>query len=100
MMMKNEGMKANPERYKRAPILRRIVEVIVREIDSDRIVLFGSRARGNYTEGSDYGILVLEEDVGPEGRRTCSWSLPIGISTFAVLVLRLRIERFTLIRLT
>ena len=51
------------------PILRRIVEVIVKEIDPDRIVLFGSRARGDYTEGSDYDILVLKEGIKPEDRR-------------------------------
>jgi len=28
------------------PILRRIVEVIVKEIDPDMIILFGSRANG------------------------------------------------------
>ncbi len=51
------------------PILRRIVEVIVKEIDPDRIVLFGSRARGDYNEGSDYDILVLKEGIRPEERR-------------------------------
>ena len=50
------------------PILRRIVEVIVREIDPDRIILFGSRARGDYKDDSDYDILVLKEGVRPEER--------------------------------
>ena len=49
-------------------VLRCIVEVIVREIDPDRIVLFGSRARGDYTEGSDYDLLVLKEGVKPKER--------------------------------
>jgi len=51
------------------PVLRRIVEVIVKEIDPDRIILFGSRARGDYKEGSDYDILVLKEGIRPEERR-------------------------------
>ena len=51
------------------PVLRRIVEVIVREIDPDRIILFGSRARGDHREDSDYDILVLKEGVRPEDRR-------------------------------
>ncbi len=51
------------------PVLRRIVEVIVREIDPDRIILFGSRARGDYREDSDYDILVLKEGIRPEDRR-------------------------------
>ncbi len=54
---------------KRDPVLRRIVEVIVREIDPDRIILFGSRARGDHNEDSDYDILVLKEGVRPEERR-------------------------------
>ena len=52
----------------RDPVLRRIVEVIVREIDPDRIILFGSRARGDYKEGSDYDILVLKEGIGQRER--------------------------------
>ena len=48
------------------PILRRIVEVIVREIDPERMILFGSRARGDHKEDSDYDILVLKEGVRPE----------------------------------
>ena len=51
------------------PVLRRIVEVIVREIDPDRIILFGSRARGDHKEDSDYDILVLKEGIRPEDRR-------------------------------
>ena len=54
---------------KRDPVLRRIVEVIVKEIDPDKIILFGSRARGDYNEGSDYDILVLKEGIRPEDRR-------------------------------
>jgi len=54
---------------KKDPVLRRIVEVIVKEIDPDRIILFGSRARGDYNEGSDYDILVLKKGVKPEDRR-------------------------------
>ena len=51
------------------PVLRRIVEVIVKEIDPGRIILFGSRARGDYREDSDYDILVLKEGIRPEDRR-------------------------------
>ncbi len=62
-------MKEGKEMLEKDPILRRIVEVIVREIDPDRIILFGSRARGDYKEDSDYDILVLKEGVRPEDRR-------------------------------
>jgi len=49
--------------------LKRIVEVIVETLDPDVIILFGSRARGDYGEDSDYDILVLKEGVKPEERR-------------------------------
>ena len=51
------------------PILRKIVEVIVKEIDPDKIILFGSRARGDYNEHSDYDILILKRGIKPEERR-------------------------------
>ena len=51
------------------PILKRIVEVIVKEIDPDKIILFGSRARGDYKEHSDYDILVLKRGIKPEERK-------------------------------
>ena len=60
------------------PVLRRIVEVIVREIDPDRIILFGSRARGDYTEGSDYDILVLKEGVRLEDRG--KWEMKVEMA--------------------
>ena len=62
----------------RDPVLRRIVEVIVREIDPDRIILFGSRARGDYKEGSDYDILVLKEGIGPEDRG--KWEMKVEMA--------------------
>jgi len=63
-------MKEGKDILERDPILRRIVEVIVKEIDPDKIILFGSRARGNYKEDSDYDILVLKEGVSSrEGRK-------------------------------
>ena len=37
-----------------------IKDVIVSEINPDKIILFGSRARGNYGEDSDYDILILK----------------------------------------
>ena len=62
----------------RDPVLRRIVEVIVREIDPDKIILFGSRARGDYREDSDYDILVLKEGVRPEDRR--KWEMKVEMA--------------------
>ena len=71
-------MKGGKEILERDPVLRRIVEVIVREIDPDRIILFGSRARGDYKEDSDYDILVIKEGVMPEERRNLATTLEMA----------------------
>lgn len=47
--------------------LRHLVEIISHEIEPDRIILFGSRARGDNEEKSDYDICVLK--TGVEHRR-------------------------------
>ena len=47
-------------------IVRRIVEVA----DPDKIILFGSRARGEARNGSDYDILVVGDTAEPYSRRT------------------------------
>ena len=47
-----------------API-DRMVRMIVDEVDPERIILFGSRARGDATENSDVDLLVVE--TGPFG---------------------------------
>jgi len=43
-------------------LLRQMVEVIVREISPEAIVLFGSRARGNAHTDSDVDLLVIEKE--------------------------------------
>ncbi|ODS38163.1 MAG: hypothetical protein A7316_00235 [Candidatus Altiarchaeales archaeon WOR_SM1_86-2] len=43
--------------------LKKIIERIVEEVDPDKIILFGSRAKGEGIEGSDYDICVLKSDV-------------------------------------
>ncbi len=71
-------MREGKDLLERDPILRRIVEVIVREIDPDRIILFGSRARGDYKEDSDYDILVLKEGVSPKDRG--KWEMKVEMA--------------------
>lgn len=43
-----------------ATMLRRMVAVIVDEVDPERIILFGSRARGEAGPDSDVDLLVVE----------------------------------------
>ena len=39
--------------------LEKIKNIIIEEADPVKIILFGSRARGDYREDSDYDIMVL-----------------------------------------
>lgn len=48
-------------------VLERMVETIVAEVDPERIILFGSRARGDAHADSDVDLMVVEEGpFGPE----------------------------------
>lgn len=49
-------------RQKTTPI-RKIVEIIRTSADPEKIILFGSRARGTQTRGSDYDICVIKSGV-------------------------------------
>lgn len=44
-------------------VLRMIVERIVKVADPERVILFGSRAQGSFTEESDYDFFVLKSGV-------------------------------------
>ncbi len=51
-------------------VLADIVQAIVREVDPERIYLFGSRARGNARADSDVDLLIVErESFGPQHSR-------------------------------
>ncbi|MEK7398461.1 MAG: nucleotidyltransferase domain-containing protein [Candidatus Poribacteria bacterium] len=47
--------------------LEKAVKIIVDEIKPDKILLFGSRARGDYIGESDYDLCIIKE--GIEHRR-------------------------------
>lgn len=47
-------------------LLGRMVQAIVKEVDPEQIILFGSRGRGEQREDSDTDLLVVEaEPFGP-----------------------------------
>ncbi len=51
-------------------ILAEMVQAIVREVDPERVYLFGSRARGEAREDSDVDLLIVErEPFGPQHSR-------------------------------
>lgn len=43
--------------------LKKIVDIITRSADPDRIILFGSRSKGTQTQDSDYDICVIKRGV-------------------------------------
>lgn len=45
------------------PALSRIIRIIVRTLDPDTIILFGSRARGDARDDSDFDICVLKDGI-------------------------------------
>ena len=58
-------------------ILADIVQRIVRAVDPDRIVLFGSGARGTMKAGSDLDLLIVKADCSSRdlaARAQCSLS--------------------------
>ena len=50
-------------------LLREVVSRLVKAIDPDRIVLFGSRARGEERADSDIDLLVVKDSDEPPHRR-------------------------------
>ena len=51
-------------------VLSEMVKEVVRAIDPEGIILFGSRARGDHREDSDIDLMIVErEPFGPERSR-------------------------------
>lgn len=47
-------------------VLEKIVKAILQVITPDKIILFGSRARGDAREDSDYDLLVIKSGIDNE----------------------------------
>ena len=64
--------------------LDRLVEQIVAKMDPVAIYLFGSRARGDADDDSDYDLLVVVRDDIPDDLLKTRWLSPSGASTVDV----------------
>jgi predicted nucleotidyltransferase len=51
-----------------AEVLRRMIDILVREADPEAIILFGSRARGDARPDSDVDLLIIEREPFGPGR--------------------------------
>ena len=64
--------RVDDKRLSEDPILQEIVRRIVEVANPDRIILFGSRARGDARPDSDYDILIIgPSDEKSAYRRVC-----------------------------
>ena len=52
--------------------LREMIDRIRQAVDPDRVILFGSRARGEGGEQSDYDLLIVAPSPAPRWRRTAA----------------------------
>lgn len=67
-------------------LLGRMVDVIVREVDPDAVILFGSRARGDAGPDSDVDLLVIDKDdfSAQRSRRLVAGSLYRKLAGFGI----------------
>ena len=59
-------------------LLREIVRRLVARLDPDKIILFGSRARGDSRAESDLDLLVIRDSEDPPHRRSARAYRAIG----------------------
>ena len=59
----NRRCNMNSEFLKKTDPLEKAIEIIIRSVDPDKIILFGSRARGDHKKESDYDICVIKKGV-------------------------------------
>ena len=48
------------------PILEQMQKAVVEAVSPDKIILFGSRARGEATSSSDYDLFIIKDDIQNE----------------------------------
>jgi predicted nucleotidyltransferase len=51
-------------------LLNEIIQRIVKEIDPEKIIMFGSRAKGTATENSDLDLMVVADSERPRHERS------------------------------
>jgi len=49
--------------------LKRISHIIIKDANPKRIILFGSRAKGNYTESADYDLAIDSDKISFRDKR-------------------------------
>ncbi|MHB1679229.1 MAG: nucleotidyltransferase domain-containing protein [bacterium] len=63
---------------KEITILKEFKDKLSEKIKFYKITLFGSRARGDYNEDSDYDVFIVVDKLTPDVRkyiRSCAWEI-------------------------
>jgi predicted nucleotidyltransferase len=50
--------------------LEKAIKIIVQVANPDKIILFGSRAKGNYKDESDYDLFILKKEIANKRKLT------------------------------
>jgi len=53
----------NSDLTKKPEVLEKAIDIIIQSVDPDKIILFGSRARGDNKTESDYDICIIKKGV-------------------------------------
>lgn len=82
-----------------AELLREIVRRVIEAVAPEKIVLFGSRARGDYRPDSDIDLLVINESHVPRSQRTIPIhaaliGLPIDVDTEVIVYTPKEVEEW------
>lgn len=75
--------------------LKRLLDIILEEIHPDKVILFGSRARQDFGEASDYDLLIIKTGLKHprrELKRLYSRISGIGVPADLILVETKRFE--------
>ena len=71
-----------------------VIERIARRFSPEKIILFGSRARGTADEGSDFDLLVLFDEVANPHQRSAELHAALGDFPYAADIVVSTIRRF------
>jgi predicted nucleotidyltransferase len=71
-----------------------VIERIARRFSPEKIILFGSRARGTADEGSDFDLLVLFDEVADPNRRSAELYAALGDFPYATDIVVSTTRRF------
>ena len=71
-------------------IINQLLAIIVKTANPDKVILFGSHARGDAREDSDYDFIILKDNIEnerdvtrPVYRELCEKSIPVPVDLIA-----------------